>query len=126
MQGPPANANHGPFPDPAIAREQVVAYFQQHLKDPDSMKALLIAHPVRDCYFRGLVNGGGHFCGHRICVSVNAKNSYGAYTGAEVYVFWFWGNSPSGGVFPNGGACPAWIAPGEDWRASAPTSEAVQ
>lgn len=115
IPGAPANPDYGQPPSGQAAKSEVLQFFRANLKDFDSMKDLVIGFPRQECYFRGIANGGGHFCGHKVCVSVNAKNSYGGYAGAAVYVFWFSGDRIAGGVFPNSGACPGYLSPSMTW-----------
>jgi hypothetical protein len=117
---PVAPPDYGDKPSVQAAEAEVNKYFRMQLRDPDSMKDLVINEPDLACYPRGLINGGGQVCGHRVCASVNAKNAYGGYTGSKVYVFWFRGDRIDGGVFPNAGACPPYLDPDRDWRKQAP------
>lgn len=117
-------ADYGPEPDAQAARQAILQYLRKTLKDPDSLKDLVIASPRRECYPRGLINGGGNVCAHKVCASYNAKNSYGAYAGTAVLVFWFRGNTAAGGVFENAGACPGYIDPALDWKPAVATPAA--
>lgn len=69
-------------------KKLVLDYLDQNLKDPDSLKRLKINSPVAGKTRAGLVYGG-KFYGYRSCVSYNAKNSYGGYTGLKTYSYWF-------------------------------------
>jgi hypothetical protein len=119
---PAGPADYGPPPSPQGAEAAIQQFFRTTLKDPYSMRDLLIHAPQPECYPRGLINGGGSVCGHKVCVSINAKNSFGAYTGAEVYVFWFRGDRVDGGVFPNAGACPRYLDPSYRWIGTTPAN----
>lgn len=55
------------------------------LKDPDSAKVRNVSNPIPNVvkYVPGITTGG---VGWSICGEVNAKNSYGGYTGYK----WWW------------------------------------
>jgi len=77
-------------PEPAIR-----AYFQNALKDPESAR-YEIGNPVRGYYGKTLSNLAGPRdikYGWLVPTSVNAKNSYGGYTGKHPYHCWFRGDS---------------------------------
>ena len=71
-------------PVPANLKEQIKAQFGAMLKDPYS--ATYQFGPAKKVYFQG----PDHMMfGYMVEVVVNAKNSYGGYTGGEVY-YWTW------------------------------------
>jgi hypothetical protein len=69
---------------PKDYRAQAVAYFKRTLKDPYSVRDAQITEPA--VIFVGLVNGGK---APGVCVQMNAKNSFGAYTGMETFAVAF-------------------------------------
>lgn len=74
---------HGDFGTSTTQDEAVAAvntYFASHLKDP--MSAQISCGDVNTGWMRAM-NGLNY--GYFITCSVNAKNSYGGYTGAEDY-----------------------------------------
>ena len=80
-----AKADFGP--QPTNPQEQVIRYFEYYLKDPDSAKYQfreLTKGYIKD----GLIMGGKIHYGWIQVVDVNAKNSFGAYTGYQrKYIF---------------------------------------
>lgn len=75
-----ANANYGEYP--TSYREIIKSYTEPHLKDPDSAKYNFINIPKPDRYkFISTQYGYG------VCVNINAKNSYGGYTGNKLHYF---------------------------------------
>jgi hypothetical protein len=77
-----ATADYGPFPKDY--QDTIRAYFDQTLKDPDSVRYKWRGEPSR-----GWETLGGKKFGWRVCVDVNAKNSYGGYTGYQTSYFMF-------------------------------------
>jgi hypothetical protein len=73
-------------PTPADIEARIKAQYQVILKDPYS--AVYQFEAPKKAYFRG---PSGMVYGYIIPVHVNAKNSYGGYTGGEVY-YWAWAN----------------------------------
>jgi hypothetical protein len=65
-------------PHPADYERVVKDFYQRNLKDPDSAKYQNISFPTR--YWLANRLGERKF-GYLVCVALNAKNSYGAYTG---------------------------------------------
>ena len=84
--GDDSNPDYGPSPSDheAIVKEWIRA----NLRDPYSVQDLQISHPVADRYWGGLLVSGGHVYAYRVCVRMNAKNAFGAYTGLKEHVFW--------------------------------------
>jgi len=63
---------------PIDYKQQTVAYFRKTLKDPYTVRDAEITEPT--VIFVGLVNGT---TAPGVCVRMNAKNSFGAYTGVQ-------------------------------------------
>lgn len=77
-------------PEPAIR-----AYFDKALKDPESAR-YEIGKPVKGYYGKTLSNLAGPRdikYGWLVPAGVNAKNSYGGYTGTHLYHCWFRGET---------------------------------
>jgi hypothetical protein len=55
------------------------------LKDPDSLRAEW--EPIEKGWQRDF--GGDLYFGYRLAASINARNSFGGYVGAQPYVFMF-------------------------------------
>lgn len=73
--------DYGPYPED---HETIVRnYLQGTLKDPESARLRLASRP--DTRWQTLF-GKLHY-GWRVCYFVNAKNSYGGYTGEHLYYF---------------------------------------
>lgn len=69
------------------AQQQAEHWLGSHLKDPDS--ARIEWGPFGQAWiFRGLVNGGFHY-GYGLLANVNAKNSFGGYTGKQPFFFFY-------------------------------------
>ena len=94
----------GPPPSYPEVRALVADFFSMNLKDPDSVKGLVISRPVASCHGRGHP-GRRAVCGYQFCVAVNAKNSFGGYTGRKVLVFWKYQGFPPT-AYENLGMCP--------------------
>jgi hypothetical protein len=82
---PPTSEKCGPQPSDQQIQESVQAYIAGvNWKDPDSVQVRNIRiQPCRSIW-KGLINGGGYEVGWEIDFEVNAKNSYGGYTGFEL------------------------------------------
>lgn len=82
-----ATADYGS--PPIDYKSQIKSYFSQKLKDPESARYGQMTEPrkgyvlVRD---RGVLSN--IFC-YEVMVFINAKNSYGGYTGEKPYLFFF-------------------------------------
>ena len=75
----------GPRPTEAQIADSVQTYIGKIAwKDPDSVHVQNIRMLECRSIFNGLLNGGGHTVGWEIDFDVNAKNSYGGYTGFQV------------------------------------------
>jgi hypothetical protein len=84
---PDPGAHYGELP--SDYQTQAVAYFQDVLKDPDSAK-YQFGTPRRAYGNNGLVYGGNvAFTGWAVPVAINAKNSFGGYTGFEPFLVIF-------------------------------------
>ena len=80
-----ASADYGPYPE--NYREIVKAYFSAALKDPYSAN-YNFERPYKGYSTKSILAGGGpDKFGYLVKVYVNAKNSFGAYTGWEPYLF---------------------------------------
>jgi hypothetical protein len=82
-----APPDHGPSPGES-AQSDVQRAMEISLKDADSAK-----YRFGDLYraksFKGLIRGGGYTYGWGMDFLVNAKNSFGGYTGFEPWqAFW--------------------------------------
>jgi len=75
-----ANADYGPYPQ---EYEQIIKrHLDLVLKDPESAKINIVKRPSSG--WSGL---GGRKYGWIVCAEVNAKNSYGGYTGSRLSYF---------------------------------------
>lgn len=87
-------AEIGPTPDPADTERLIRAWGQVNLKDPDSARYTF--GPLKRGYYQpnptpgngSLTAGKAQFAWEQI-VGINAKNSYGGYTGQQAYTFYF-------------------------------------
>lgn len=68
-------ADYGPYPDNYEAI--VYAYMDDYLRDSESARYKFVNQPGRF----GANKLDGHIYGWIVCVDVNAKNKFGAYTG---------------------------------------------
>lgn len=77
---------------PINPRAAVIEYFEPRLKDPASAH-YKVGEPVRATARNGLLFGGGiGFAGYIVDVELNAKNSFGGYTGWEPWTVFFVGD----------------------------------
>ncbi|SFG28624.1 hypothetical protein [Neptunomonas qingdaonensis] len=76
------NANYGTLP--TSYDTTVDNYLNDSLKDPDSKRVKYIDTPKKGHWYYS----GDQF-GYFVCAAVNAKNSYGGYTGKSLYFFGF-------------------------------------
>ncbi|MBI0031584.1 hypothetical protein H3S75_10100 [Gilliamella sp. B14384G15] len=60
---------------------KIKSYFRDVLKDPDSAKYSNISKPQKDF----IIEYGEVVTGYSVCLYVNAKNSFGSYTGKKLY-----------------------------------------
>ena len=89
---PVSNADYGSFPKDFQA--QIKSYMNTVLKDPDSAKYSNLTKPFKSytIYKQNIYQAATHdnvYYGYSVCFSLNAKNSYGAYTGNSQYVAFF-------------------------------------
>lgn len=83
-----ASADYGSPISQEQAETRVQQYFNGVLKDPYSAQYQF--SPVQKGYIIGsAMEGRPLYAGYMITVYVNAKNSYGGYTGAQAYSFLF-------------------------------------
>ncbi len=74
------NADYGEYPN---SYENVIKnYMFRTLKDPDSAQYQFLNHPKN-----GWTVWGGKKFGYVVCAYINAKNSYGGYTGSKLSYF---------------------------------------
>ncbi len=83
----------------ALALKYVAEQIQPDLKDPDSMKLELIPNSFykRTC---SVIFSEVTYKSWAIGVHINAKNSYGAYTGRKPYIIHFRGGNADGYIGP--------------------------
>lgn len=72
------NADYGPYPSNHEAL--VRSWAAENLKDPESARFGKISQPRKEYMF----HNSQPFFGYSVCASINAKNSYGGYTGSQV------------------------------------------
>ena len=75
-------------PVPDNYKTQISVYLQVTLKDPYSAH-IDIQEPIKYWYQEPLLSGGKRHVGWLVKVFVNAKNSFGGYTGSQTYGFLF-------------------------------------
>lgn len=76
-----ANADFGAYP---LGYEALIrAWFETALKDPESARYMHFSKPRKEW----AVAQKKPIYGWSVCATINAKNSYGGYTGAQVW--WF-------------------------------------
>ena len=100
-----AAADCGPRPSDSDAEQLIKSWMDANLKDPMSAQYQFL--PLKkDCY---LLNGMTRYYAWSKGTLVNAKNSYGGYTGSQPYIFYFRGNeitlyaTPDGRMFDKTG-----------------------
>ncbi|WP_126358173.1 hypothetical protein [Cedecea lapagei] len=83
-----SNANYGSLPEDY--QQQIKSYMYSSLKDPESAR-YTFDQPFKGYSQDGSLSqtSGGVIYGYVAGVQVNAKNSYGGYTGNQRYVFIF-------------------------------------
>jgi len=92
--GPPtreelSSADYGSPISQQNAEAQAKQFLRRHLKDPDS--AIYEWNPVYRGWMRDApIHGGGLRFGYILYGNVNAKNSFGGYTGLKPYNFVFY------------------------------------
>jgi hypothetical protein len=81
-----ASADYGQYP--SDYEQTIKSYMAQRLKDPYSAQYQFLSQP------RTAWNGiGGLKYGYAVCVLINAKNSFGGYTGSQLSYFMLRGNT---------------------------------
>ena len=80
---PEPNANYGSYPSDYQAL--IKAYMAKTLKDPESARYAEFSTPRKE---HAIANRRAIY-GYSSCVQVNAKNSYGGYTGNQQFWFFF-------------------------------------
>ncbi len=78
---PEPNADYGSYPD--NYKQLIQAYMSKNLKDPESARYSEFTTPRKE----HAIENRKAIYGYSSCVMVNAKNSYGGYTGNQL--FWF-------------------------------------
>lgn len=79
-----AAADHGAYP--ANYQKIVRAWYRQNLKDPDSARFGVITRPLKEHAIMNQFRKEAVY-GYTVCAHVNARNSYGGYTGMKTR--WF-------------------------------------
>lgn len=82
-------ADYGQAIIKADAEAKAKQFFDANLKDPYSAHIEYPRDPYQKCFTDGAIAGGQTHCGYALAASVNAKNSYGGYTGSVPYVLLF-------------------------------------
>lgn len=86
----PPNTSFGT--PPADIETPVRAHFEQTLKDPESAR-FRFGSPLKAHANWGILDGAKiRWVGYMVPIEVNAKNSYGGYTGYKQYMALFWGD----------------------------------
>lgn len=80
-----ANADFGKYP--SNYESTIEHYMRQFLKDPDSVKYEYVIYPRKSWYVGGLLGPSGTSYGYAVCAKINAKNSFGGYTGSKIHYF---------------------------------------
>lgn len=77
-------------PEPVNYEDQVKAFFESRLKDPYSAHYRFGGRAVKGYCNQGLAYGGNiAWFGWAVPVQINAKNSFGAYTGFSTHWVFF-------------------------------------
>ena len=76
-----ANADYGSYPEEY--QKPIESFMSRALKDPSSAKYEFLGRPQKTW---ATVAGDTEF-GYGLCAYINAKNSFGGYTGAKLYFF---------------------------------------
>lgn len=78
------NADYGAYPTNYV--DLIKSWYMNNLKDPDSAKFVHFSRPRKEHAITNQFNKEAMF-GYSVCATVNAKNSYGGYTGGRT--MWF-------------------------------------
>lgn len=81
--------NPGALPDRSIAMEEAKNAIKRRLKDPDSLQFRDSTPFFKTLYNYGLGAAGSYEPLWAMCFEVNAKNSYGGYTGFQYWLVKF-------------------------------------
>ncbi len=76
------NGDFGAYPQDY--KKIIESYFQETLKDPYSARYSYFREPKKDAHLVDTKSRVALY-GYSVCVNVNAKNSYGGYTGNKPY-----------------------------------------
>jgi len=89
-------ADFGRAPTLEEGAKKIREYVAKRLKDPDSLRLTNVVAPVK-AWARGsnVKEDGEYLFGWIMFAHVNAKNSFGGYTGAKLYKFIFLGAKSS-------------------------------
>lgn len=80
---PAQNADYGSYP---TNYEQLIRnHLSSSLKDPDSARYGKFSKPRKE----HVIQANEALYGYSVCIPVNAKNSYGGYTGNHTYWYFF-------------------------------------
>jgi hypothetical protein len=84
---PPVNSTScGPAPTQSEISAAIDSYVKSvDWKDPQSVQVRDVRVQPCRAIENGLLAGGGYTVGYEIDFEINAKNSYGGYTGFELY-----------------------------------------
>ncbi len=80
-----ATLDYGSYP--SDYKRAVERYLDMVLKDPGSKQIEWIKGPGQIYNRAGPMFGGGTVAGYGVCAFVNARNSYGGYTGSKLSFF---------------------------------------
>jgi hypothetical protein len=83
IKGDMAHGEFGSYPNDYDSL--IKAWGQSNLKDPDSAKYVHISKPRKEW----AVAESMPIYGWSVCADINSKNSYGGYTGAQTFWFFF-------------------------------------
>jgi len=86
-------ADYGIMPTTTFAKDSASTWIKMRLKDPDS--AQITYGDIDRGWFREGFGGKTRYA-WRLPTSVNAKNSFGGYTGAKPWMFYFHGEKMVG------------------------------
>lgn len=78
-----ATADYGAYP--SGYREIADAWIKRSMKDPYSVRDVSVGAPEKFWVSDAPIEGGKKHYGYMVLVSLNGKNSFGAYTGTQSY-----------------------------------------
>lgn len=111
-------ADYGLRPDETVARSAATMRVQAALKDPSS--AIFTWGTIHRSWFREDKWGSEIRYAWKLPFHVNAKNSYGGYTGRKPYTYYFRGNTMVGFTVYYKGLSSSGEFDGIAWPASPP------